>query len=106
MPSGAASPPRLHLLIATHTTRHLAPCLAALANQTRPPDTVTVSCDTDDHAIPELIRAVWPLVADRLRGRSLPVPPIRVVQRPHQGEARPAQVRNNALRALDAAGEL
>lgn len=106
MRSPAGDPPRLHLLIATHTTRHLAPCLAALANQTRPPDTVTVSCDTDDRAIPELIRAVWSLAADRLRARALPVPPIRVVLRPHQGEARPAQVRNNALRALDAAGEL
>ncbi|MCW5776307.1 MAG: hypothetical protein KIS87_07715, partial [Phycisphaeraceae bacterium] len=77
-----------------------------LANQTRPPDTVTVSCDTDDPAIPELMRDVWPRVAGCLRARSQPVPSVRVVQRPHQREARPAQVRNNALRALGAAGEL
>ena len=104
-PSGD-DPPRLHLLIATHTTRHLGLCLAALANQTRPPDTVTVSCDTDDPAITQLIRGLWPHVAGRLHARSQPVPPVRVVQRPHQGEARPAQVRNNALRSLEQVGAL
>ncbi|MCL4742175.1 MAG: hypothetical protein KJZ54_08225 [Phycisphaerales bacterium] len=98
--------PRLHLLIATHTTRHLALCLAALANQTRPPDTVTVSCDTDDRGIPSLAGMVWPRVADRMRANSRAVPALRIVLRPHQGEARPAQVRNNALRSLDQAGEL
>jgi len=98
--------PRLHLLIATHTTRHLAPCLAALANQTRPPDTVTVSCDTDDRGIPDLAGMVWPRVADRMRANSRAVPALRIVLRPHQDEARPAQVRNNALRSLEQAGEL
>ncbi|GIK18278.1 MAG: hypothetical protein AMXMBFR77_10660 [Phycisphaerales bacterium] len=106
MQTPSANPLRLHLVIATHTARHLAPCLASLANQTRPPDTVTVSCDTDDSAILGTIRETWPRVAACLGARAQPVPPLRVVQRPHQGEARPAQVRNNALRVLDAAGEL
>lgn len=98
--------PRLHLVIPTHTTRHLATCLAGLAMQTSPPDTVTLTCDTDDPAIARAAQDIWtPIVRTLLDlGRQSPV--FRHVCRPHTGVARLNQVRNNGVRALDAAGEL
>lgn len=103
-----AAAPRVHLIIPTHTTRHLASCIAALAAQVRPPDTVVVTCDTDDPAIGGLLDDVWPRVVRVLRasprgmqGRRMPV--LLHTCRRHQGEARLNQVRNNGLRALEAA---
>lgn len=86
------------MAILTHTARHLAECLAALASQTRSPDSVTVSCDTDDPAIGAVLDECWP----RVLGIRAASTPLIHTFRPHQGEARINQVRNNALRALDA----
>lgn len=93
-------PPRAHLLIPTHTTRHLGACVAALARQAMPPATVVVTCDTDDPAIPDLLRALWPRVAAVLAAKGLPVPTLLHVGRPHTGQARLNQVRNNGLRTV------
>src|SRR5215510_3147913 len=94
--SGSA---RIHLLIPTHTTRHLAACVASLALQRSLPASVVVSCDTDDPAIGRLLDETWPRVvaAVRARGRT-GVPRLIHTFRPHQGQARPSQVRNNGLR--------
>lgn len=95
--------PPVHLLIPTHTTRHLAACLAGLAWQTVHPASVTVSCDTDDPAIGRLLAETWPRVIARMGPRPEP-PRLLHVWRPHCGEARLNQVRNNGLRALDGQG--
>lgn len=98
--------PRAHLVIPTHTPRHLAACLFGVARQTQPPRTVTVTTDGDSPAIAQTLDACWPRVASALATRGRPLPTLRHVARPHQGEARLNQVRNNALRCLDDAGEL
>jgi len=101
-----APAPRVHLIISTHTTRHLAVCIASLAAQVRPPDTVVVTSDSDDDAIGRLLDEIWPRVMRVLmnsprgqRGRRMPS--LVHTFRPHQGEARLNQVRNNGLRALE-----
>ncbi len=88
---------RLHAVVITHTTRHLEGTLAGLARQTRAPDTVTLSTDVDDAAIGDIVQAWSPDLAKS---------EVRWVRRPFTGEARPAQTRNNAVRALQAAGLL
>lgn len=100
---GSSDPrwPRVHLLIPTHTTRHLAACLASLAWQRRAPDSVVVTCDTDDAAIGELLDDVWPRIWGVLAARGLSIPQLLHTYRPHQGEPRLNQVRNNGLRALE-----
>lgn len=95
-PSGTG----VHLLIPTHTTRHLDTCLAAISLQSEPPDSVVVTCDTDSGAIGDLLDRTWPRVGDRLRRKGSRVPRLLHVQRAHQGEPRLNQVRNNGLRAL------
>ncbi len=98
---------RVHLVVSTHTTRHLGACLGALALQTRLPDSVTVTCDTDDESIGALLRSIWPKVIAKVRDRAeINPPPLFQVFREHQGEPRLNQVRNNGLRALDGAGML
>lgn len=87
---------RVFVLIPTHTTRHLACCLASLAHQRRLPDGVVVTCDNDSAEIANLLAAWWPRVCARA-GREIPLWHAR---RPHQGEAHLNQVRNNGLRAL------
>ncbi|MCK4871597.1 MAG: glycosyltransferase [Phycisphaerales bacterium] len=86
----------IYVLIPTHTTRHLAPTLAGVANQSRRPDAVVVTCDRVSDDIEALLRT-W---GDRLEL------PIVYARRPHQGEARLNQVRNNGFRALDSIGLL
>lgn len=98
------SRPRVHLLIPTHTTRHLDTCLASLVTQTDPPDTVTVTCDGDAPEIRALLDVTWPQVASSFQGSRRPVPTLSHIARPHQGEARLNQVRNNGLRAILEAG--
>lgn len=87
--------PRVHLVLCTHTTRHLEATLRAIGRQSVPPATVVLTCDTDAPAIGELIARVWPSIGGR-HGV-----PLWHVCRPHTGEARLNQVRNNGLRALD-----
>jgi GT2 family glycosyltransferase len=93
---------RVHLLIATHTTRHLEACLSSIAAQESAPDTVVVTCDDDQPAIRELVERVWPRVSVALvrRGAADAPPPLGLVMRPHAGEPRLNQVRNNGLRAI------
>ena len=83
-------PDTLHVVVPTHTTRHLALVLVGLARQTEPADSITISCDTDEPGIGDLI-ARW---AERL--------PLELwwVRRAHHGHARLNQVRNNAIRHL------
>lgn len=92
--------PRVHVLIPTHTTRHLDTCLAALAAQSDAPDTVTVSCDVDAPEITGLIDQVWPLVVDAIESAGRSAPSMSHVSRAHQGEPRLNQVRNNGLRTI------
>lgn len=87
---------RVLVLIPTHTTRHLACCLASLAHQTRPPEGVVVTCDGDDPAIGALLDEWWPRVRVRSGGGTV----LLHAYRPHLGHARLNQVRNNGLRTL------
>lgn len=97
------TPARAHVIVPTHTTRHLGLCLAALGRQSPAPATVVVTVDGDVPAIGELARDVWRrLAAQGLRG----LPRLAVAMRAHTGEARLNQVRNNGLRALEGLGAL
>lgn len=80
----------VYLFVVTHTTRYLDILLAGLARQTRRPDHIVISCDTDDPAIGALIESWAPDVRA----------PIAWVRRAHHGIARCSQVRNNAVRFL------
>lgn len=91
-------PPDVYLLIPTHTTRHLAACLASLAHQTHPPRAVVVTCDTDDPAIGALLDAWGPRVHETLSPRG--GLELWHTFRPHQGRPQLNQVRNNGFRAL------
>lgn len=93
-PRPAGSPDAIHVVLITHTTRHLRRTLLGVAAQRRAADTVTVSGDVDDDAIRELLEVV--------AGETGLA--ITLVRRPHQGISRSAQVRNNAVRALLARG--
>jgi len=98
---------RPFLLIPTHTTRHLACCLASIAHQTRPPAGVVVTCDTDDPAIGAVLDEWWPKAVGGMPVSEWPRPGLLHTFRPHQGRAQLNQVRNNGLRALrDHAGIL
>ncbi len=81
---------RIHVVIPTHTTRHLAATLGALAASENPPATVVVSIDGDSPDFAGLVEAV----------PFSPKTAAVVVTRAHQGQPRLNQVRNNGLRAL------
>ncbi|MEL7472744.1 MAG: galactosyltransferase-related protein [Planctomycetota bacterium] len=93
--------PAVHVVIPTHTPRYLDLVLAAIALQTAAPASVVVACDTDDPAIADLVDTVWPQLADAAASRDQSVPRLVHVGRPHQGEARLNQNRNNGLRTLE-----
>ncbi|MFG0292358.1 MAG: galactosyltransferase-related protein [Phycisphaerales bacterium JB050] len=80
----------VHVIIPTHTTRHLRLTLLGLACQSTAPASVTVSCDNDKDEIRDHLAEV---------AREFGFP-ITLVRREHQGMERLAQVRNNAVRAL------
>ncbi len=88
------------MLIPTHTTRHLAACLASLAHQTAAPAGVVVSCDTDAPEIGALLDAWWPRVAAGQRERIGTAAHLWHVCRAHHGRPHLNQVRNNGLRVL------
>ena len=101
----ALGPTRVFVLIPTHTTRHLAACLASLAQQTRLPAGVVVACDTDDAAIGALLDEWWPRVCEVMRRRhGGAVSRLWHTGRAHQGRPHLNQVRNNGLRVLRDAG--
>lgn len=86
---GATTGP-VHVVIPTHTTRHLDLVLAGLARQTLRPDHIIVSCDTDDEAIGAVIKRCC-----RAFGLSA-----WWLRRASTGGERLCQVRNNAVRFL------
>jgi hypothetical protein len=87
--------PRLHVVVTTHTPRHLRRTLLGVLWQTRPADSVTITVDGDDHAIRSIVEGLTP------EARTV----MRLVTRPHRGVCRSAQVRNNGVRvALEHAG--
>lgn len=83
-----------HVIVCTHTTRHLARTLFGVACQTDEPASVTVSCDNADEAIASLVQDCSARLGGAIARRVI------LVQRPHQGESRSSQVRNNAVRAM------
>lgn len=89
--------PRVHLVIPTHTTRHLAACVASVAWQTRPPDTVIATTDGDGAELAAGVASAWVVVPQALGART---PAFEHVRQAHGGVARLNRVRNNALRAL------
>jgi hypothetical protein len=80
----------VHLIISTHTTRHLRRTLLGGAAQLPSPASITVSCDSDDPAIAVIVAATTVPGSTRLT----------LVQRAHTGLSRSSQVRNNAVRTL------
>lgn len=86
--------PEAHAVVITHTPDRLRRTFLALSCQTRAPDTVTLSCDTDDPEIERETRAA----SDEFGL------PIRLITRPRQSKSRSGQTRNNAIRALMASG--
>ena len=80
----------VHVIIPTHTTRHLRLTLLGIAMQSTKPDSVTVTCDNDKDEIRDHLAEV---------AAEFDLP-ITLVRREHQGKERLAQVRNNAVRAL------
>lgn len=81
--------PRLIVILTTHTHERIARSVMSMAGQTRTPDGIVVSCDGDPPALRQEIARAADLI-----GR-----PVLLVTRPHTGQARPAQTRNNAVRA-------
>lgn len=82
--------PQQHVILCTHTPLHLRRCLLGFAAQSRPADSITLSCDVENPDIVDVTEEVC---------RRTPLR-VRVVQRPHTGTARCSQVRNNAVRDL------
>ena len=82
--------PATHIIISTHTTRHLRATLLGVAIQTPRPASVVVSIDNDQTDVRELCASCsreWNL-------------PLIVAWRPRPREVRVGQVRNNGVRAL------
>lgn len=82
--------PPLCAILPTHTPRHLRPTLLGALHQSRKPDRLIVSCDTDSDDIARVVQGVSADCNAR----------ITLVRRPFTGAGHLAQVRNNAVRAL------
>lgn len=80
----------VHLIIITHTTRHLEAVLKGITLLTPQPTTISVTCDVDDPEIEHLIK----FCVDQFNLQ------IYYTAREHHKIARPAQTRNNAIRTL------
>jgi GT2 family glycosyltransferase len=89
---------RAHVVVPTHTPRHLDLCLASLGRQRTLPATVVVTVDGEVPEVEAEARAVWGRLDPGRR------PTLVITMRPHGGVARLNQVRNNGLRALDDLG--
>lgn len=83
-------PPQIHAILITHTPDRLRRTILGIAWSSARPDSLTLSCDSDDPAIEHAARA-----ASREAGL-----PITLVVRPSAGTGRASQTRNNAVRAL------
>ncbi|HVU63173.1 MAG TPA: glycosyltransferase [Phycisphaerales bacterium] len=82
--------PATHIIISTHTMRHLRATLIGAAVQKPAPASITVSIDNDQPGVRALCREV---------SQELAVP-ILIASRPFPGEVRVGQVRNNGVRVL------
>lgn len=82
--------PRLITMFITHTDERIARSVMSMAGQTRRPDAVVVACDGDPAGLRDEIDRAARFI-DR---------PVLLVTRPHTGQARPAQTRNNAVRGF------
>lgn len=80
----------VHLIITTHTTRHLEAVLKATSLLSPPPTTVSITCDVDKPEIKQLAQAC----ADQF-GIA-----IYYTAREHHNIFRAAQTRNNGVRTL------
>ena len=85
MSGGAA-----HVILHTHTPLRLRRTILGVACQTRRPDTLTISCDSDNAEIEAVCRAC---AAEFAVGMTL-------ILRGHTGKGRSAQAKNNAVRSL------
>ncbi|MEQ8769445.1 MAG: glycosyltransferase family 2 protein [Phycisphaerales bacterium] len=81
---------RTHVILVTHTPQRLRRTILGVAWSGLRPDTFTLSCDSDD---PEIERVARAACDEGAIGMTL-------VQRANTGKGRPAQARNNAVRAL------
>jgi GT2 family glycosyltransferase len=84
----------IHIIICTHTPRHLKAVLASIANQTVFPDSVSVTCDVDNPEIEAIIQDM----ANKYNKRFF------YTARESHGIMRASQVRNNAVRTLEKSG--
>ncbi len=82
--------PPVHVILITHTPERLRRTILAVAWSSRAPDSVTLSCDSDDPEIERVAR-----VACEEAGL-----PLTLVTRPSAGVGRASQTRNNAVRAI------
>lgn len=80
----------VHVVIPTHTPRHLDAVLVGLARQSTPPASINISCDVVDPAIDRVL-------VDCCRRLGLRV---HYIRRAHHGIARLSQVRNNGVRSI------
>lgn len=86
----AVSAANVHIVIPTHTTRHLRACLLGVGRLDPPPCSCTVTVDGKGPEFGELCASIpWPGGVQ-----------LMLVERPHRGAAHLNQVRNNGLRAL------
>ncbi|MCK6477625.1 MAG: galactosyltransferase-related protein [Phycisphaerales bacterium] len=85
---------RIHVILTTHTTRHLRRSLLGVATQRRMADEIVVTCDNDLADIAEVVSGLSRELDRR----------IVLVQRPNMGQCRVGQARNNGVRALVALG--
>lgn len=77
-------------VLITHTHERIARSVMAMACQTLPPDAIVVSCDAAGEAIDREVERA----ARRIQR------PVTLVTRAATAQARPAQTRNNAVRAV------
>ncbi len=81
---------RTHVILVTHTPERLRRTILGVAWSSVRPDSLTLSCDSDN---PEIEAAARDACAEGGIGMTL-------VLRANTGKGRPAQARNNAVRAL------
>jgi len=82
--------PSSHAILVTHTPERLRRTVLGVAWSSARPASLTLSCDADD---PEIERVARDACAEGAIAMTL-------VMRPNTGKGRPAQARNNAVRAL------
>ncbi|GEM_PF-335890 len=81
---------RLYAVFITHTHERIARSVMSMGSQTVMPDGIVVSCDWDSDLIRDEVA----------RGAAAIGREVLLVRRAHTGQARPAQTRNNAVRAI------